>query len=224
LIARVRFMTNTAEYPMSESSDAELLSACQLEIERAWNEAKDDGPVHRLAADHPELAEELYEFFACVIEAEDELDRPRPDFAEMDRRVRAMLGVAEEDAAVKAQPSFLALVRGVTGESVDAIAVGMEVTADFLVVASEEGKVVPVAARVELVRRARGLRNMGDVNESELMVSFDAPPSLRRAASRRTAFTPSTVTYDMVVKHSTMSDESKRFWLGLGVGPELGPA
>src|SRR3954466_12263637 len=94
-------MTTIVEPPMSESPDASLLSACQLEIEHAWNASRDDAPVHRLAAAHPELAEELYEFFACVIEAEDGHDRPRSESAAMDRRVRELL----ERSSQSTQPS-----------------------------------------------------------------------------------------------------------------------
>ena len=197
---------------MSDMLEDSLLSKCRLEIERAWNDARDDAPVHRLATAHPEIAEELYEFFASVIEADDHLDRARPEFAEMDRRVRDLLGRARQDSQPKRPKSFLALVREVSGESVDAIAASMEVTPDFLVDASEHGAVLPLEARKELVRRARVTRTL---DESEALASFDVSSSLRRAASRDAAYAPSGVTYIELVKRSGLSAAEKRFWSDL---------
>lgn len=198
---------------MTDSPETNLLSECQLEIERAWNDSKDDAPVHRLAVAHPELADDLYDFFACVIEADDHLDRLRPEFAETDRRVREVLQRTLKDNQPKQPKTFLALVReAASGESVDALAAAMEVTADFLVVVSKHGVVLPRKAREELVRRARLTHS---VNESEALASFDAPSHLKRAASRDTAFAPANITYRDVVERSSLSAAEKRFWLGL---------
>jgi hypothetical protein len=84
-------MSTSGECPMRDWETDERLFWCQSEIERAWNDAWDDAPVHRLAAAHPELADELYDFFVCVVEGEDDLDRVGPECAEMDRKVQAML-------------------------------------------------------------------------------------------------------------------------------------
>lgn len=199
---------------MTDTPDTRLVSECQLEIERAWNQARDDAPVHRLAAAHPQLAETLYEFFASMIEADDYLDRPAPEFAGLDRKVRDRVALELERASEPARPkSFLALLREATGETVDAIAASMNVTPDFLVDASEHGSVLPIKAREELVRRAR--RGRSPIDERDALMSFDAPPSLRRAASRDAAYKSPAVTFQDVVNRASLNDREKQFWLGL---------
>jgi hypothetical protein len=197
---------------MPDPSDRELLSSCEREIEERWNDARDDSPVRRLAAAHPHLADELYDFFTCVVEAEDELDQPHPERAEMDRKVREML--RRSGSGDTATPrTFLALVRDTSDRFVDDIAVAMDVTPDFLVDASDNGKTLPLKARAELVRRAR---TFCDIDEDEGVASFDVSSAHRRAASRTAAYPARTATYADIVVRSRLSDEAKRFWLGLG--------
>lgn len=69
----------------------DLLPRLREEIERAWNARRDYDVVHRLAEEHRSLADELYDFFADMIEAETELGRERPELAAMDDRVREFL-------------------------------------------------------------------------------------------------------------------------------------
>jgi hypothetical protein len=176
------------EHLMFDSPHAKLLSACQLEIELAWNNAMDDSPVHRLAEAHPELAEELYAFFADVMEAE---DYPEP----------------------KQARTFLALVRGAAGESVDEIATSMDVTPDFLVVVSKYGSLMPLATRKELVRRARVGR---EIEEEEALASFDVSAAHRRAASRDRAYPETDESYADLVTQSNLNSAQKLFWLDLG--------
>ncbi|HTE45673.1 MAG TPA: hypothetical protein VK636_10550 [Gemmatimonadaceae bacterium] len=190
-----------------------VLSECQLEIERAWNDARDDSPVHRLAAAHPDLADELYDFFVCVVEANDNLGDEYPDFAETEQRARELIAgnaQAPPTSQVAPKKTFLALVRDTTGEYIDDIAGSMDLPPDFLVDASEHGRILPRRAREELVRRACRTRT---IDEAEALAAFDVPPSLRRAASRNRVFEPSNDTYKDVVERSSLSAEAKRFWL-----------
>ncbi len=153
---------------------------------------EDPKAVHRLARAHPDVAQELYEFFAFMIETHRSVD-----------------------GQTRAKPKpFLALVRDATGESVHAIAAAMDVTADFLVDLTENGGVLPMAARAELIRRARSMRVTHDINEDAALESFDVL-SLRRAASRDQAYPASNLTYTGLVERSGLSEEQKRFWLGL---------
>lgn len=76
---------------MQNTTDAELLQQLIVQLEHAWNASRDDSLVDRLAAEHPMLAEDLYEFFADLVEAELEQDRPRPELAAADERVRQWL-------------------------------------------------------------------------------------------------------------------------------------
>lgn len=199
-------MSETAESAMVESAEAKLLFECKLEIEQAWMSGRDRGAVHRLAGAHPEVADELYEFFAFMVDTHAGLSHQR--------EVRRESELTSETAVKsgKAAKPFLGLLRDVTGGSVQAIAAAMEVTADFLVDLSDNGRVLPVKAREELVRRARAVREMG---EGEALASFDVV-SLRRAASRDTAYPVSSLTFKELVERSSLSAEQKGFWSGLG--------
>jgi len=196
-------MSETAESAMVESGEAKLLFECKLEIEQAWMSGRDRGAVHRLAGAHPEVADELYEFFAFMVETHVGVSHQR--------EVRRGSELTAVKTAKAAKP-FLGLLRDATGESVQAIAAAMEVTADFLVDLSDNGRVLPAKAREELVRRARGMREIG---EGEALGSFDVV-SLRRAASRDTAYPVSNLTFKELVERSSLSPEQKRFWTGLG--------
>jgi hypothetical protein len=197
---------------MSDDQRDALLSRCQLEIELAWNKSRDVSVVYRLVAEHPALADDLYEFFVDVIEAEDEYDRPRLDRAEMDRKVREML---EEAATSVVRPTgrrtFLRLLMDAKDEPLEAIAASLDVTADFLVDLSDNGRVLPMKARRELVRRAQTARA---IDEAEAIGSFDVM-SRRKAASRDGAYRPSRLTYEGLVKRSGLSAEQKGFWAEL---------
>ena len=190
-------ISSVAAYWKIESPEDRLLFECKLEIEQAWMRGAGRATVHRLAAAHPELADELYEFFAFMVDAHEGLswegDAP------------------EEPGGNEARP-FLAILRDATGESVEAIAASMEVTADFLVDLSDHGTVLPLKARAELVRRAAG---MLDVGETEAVASFDVA-SVRRAASRDRAYPTTEVTFRELVERSGLSEEQKRYWAGFG--------
>lgn len=167
---------------------------------------EDPMAVHRLARAHPELAKELYDFFAFMIETHE---------ASIGRR-GAQSGV--QSGAISLAPSpatrpkpFLALLRA-TGQSVRAIAASMEITPDFLVDLSDHGSVLPLKARHELARRASMVRAIDD---AEAVASFDVVTT-KRAASRDTAYPVSTLTFAELVNRSGLSAEQKRFWLSLG--------
>jgi hypothetical protein len=200
---------------MHDSPESTLLFECRCEIELGWNEPMDDSVVHRLAREHPELADELYDFFADVIEAEDHLDQPRPETA-VDRRVRDMLAAARHDNPAAPSKTFLALLRDVSDEPVDAIAESMDLAPDFLVDASDHGTKLPPKVREEFVRRLSRVRLTLGIDERDALASFDAPAKLRRAASRKGPYRPIEVSYRDLVERSSMTDEEKRYWLDLG--------
>jgi hypothetical protein len=204
------------EYPMSDSPESNLLSACRMEIEQSWNDGHGDDAVRRLALAHPGISRELYQFYASVIRAETHLDRHRPEFAEMDRRARDLIKRSSQSAQPSDRKTFLALIRDASDEHVNAISAAMEVPPDFLVDASDNGIKLPPRAREEFVRRLRRVRLTRDIDDAEALASFDAPAKLRRAASRRGPYRHIEVTYRDVVERSSMSDEQKRYWLELG--------
>src|SRR5436309_12114380 len=81
----------TMEHNMEETTKANLLARLMEEIELAWNARREYEVVDRLVRANPTLADELYEFFADVVEARDELDRDHPEFTASDKRIREWL-------------------------------------------------------------------------------------------------------------------------------------
>lgn len=185
-----------ADYPAFESVEAKVLFECKLEIEEMWMSGEDPKAVHRLARAHPELAQALYLFFAFMVETHAGTHDRRPGSA-----------VHEMQAA----KPFLALLRDVADESVQTLAAAMDITPDFLVDLSDHGAVLPLKARRELVRRARIGHN---IDEAEAIASFDVV-TLRRAASRDSAYPESNETFTDIVKRSSLSAEQQRFWSSL---------
>lgn len=76
---------------MPNANAEDRLQQLMMELELAWTSTREDRLVDKLAAKYPEYAEELYEFFADLVEAELDLDQPRPELAAADARVRAWL-------------------------------------------------------------------------------------------------------------------------------------
>src|SRR6201999_1413910 len=83
-------LTYTVEHDMGEDSE-DLLPPFLEEIEAAWNARGDAEVVHRLAAAHPQLAQEFYEFFADLLDARDDLGRARPEYDALNERVSEFL-------------------------------------------------------------------------------------------------------------------------------------
>jgi len=222
----------------------ELLAALREEIERAWMERGDYSVVDRLAAANPELAEKLYLFFATVVDAPDLLDRHRPELASSAKRTRDWLekegfalaarGAAAErttertpseeqrktaDGSQTRGDTFVGLLRKLTGDDPKKIAAELMITSDFLVDLSSNARVLPMKARCELAKRAEKAWGAG---ERPVLASFEwqdvgvAPLEFRRAASRRGAYAPKSLTYEELVQRSSMDDEQKRYWLTLG--------
>lgn len=222
----------------TEGNANDLLPRLRDEIERAWNARQDHELVHRIAAEHPALADELYDFFADMIEAQEDVGRPRPELADSARRVREYLeregyqrAAAAKGAATTSitadsptptrrvaeqhgEPrTFLGFLRGETGQSVHALADAIGITPDFLVVVSENGAIVPTKARNELVKRVRKVHNL---SEAELLASLAvAPPAQRVAASRPKAYTAKTVSFEALVNASGLDPEQKEYWRSL---------
>jgi hypothetical protein len=69
----------------------DLIQQLVVRLEHAWNTSHDDRLVDRLAAEHPSFAEELYDFFADLVEAELERDHPCPELEAADERTRQWL-------------------------------------------------------------------------------------------------------------------------------------
>jgi hypothetical protein len=228
------------ELRMCARNNDELLAAFREEIERAWMERGDYSVVDRLAAANPDLTEKLYLFFATVVDAPDLLDRNRRGLANSARRTREWLekeGLAlaaraaagrttetptpdEERAVVSGtstrRATFVGLLRKLTGADPGKLAAKLGISPDFLVDLSSNSRVLPMKARSELAKR--GEKAWG-AEARLLLASFEssdaraAPSEFRRAASRSGAYAEKSLTYEELVKRSSMEDKHKRYWL-----------
>jgi hypothetical protein len=79
------------KYVPDRQHNDEVLDALFEQIERAWNARKDPTLVDRFAAEHPEHADALYDFYILLAQAEIELDQSRPELAPSDARIKSWL-------------------------------------------------------------------------------------------------------------------------------------
>lgn len=222
---------------MMEENSVRSVAADDLQplfehLEEAWNATRDSHLVDRLAADQPAHAQEIYEFFADLVEAELDRDRARPEFARSDERTRQWLvhtgflaaasakaaAASSSDTTSAAPPvsgnirPVLGLLKAETGEGVDVLARALDVTSDFLIDMSDHADVVPIQAREELagrIERARG------IDRARIMAALTVPGrQLQRAASRDRPYVADVPTFAELVQRSSLDQGRKQEWLG----------
>jgi hypothetical protein len=235
------------EFFMSGRNDQEQLFDLMEQIERAWMESGDYTLVDRLAAQHPAVAENLYLFFATVVDAPDELDRSRPELAEQTKRIREWLheggGFAIVAAAAAGETESTETASSVSGETTpqssstppptffgllkkagdapdpEAMANRLDVSVDFLREVSKHTDLLPTGVRRELARR---VERHFFIDASLVLTSLGegrmhGGGPLARAASRvgGQVFERRALTYEELVKRSSMDESHQRFWLSL---------
>lgn len=215
------------------------------QLEAAWISGRDDAAVDRLAAEHPEHAEALYDFFALLIESELAAPAAQPGAEESAARTMAWLReegfalanrIARDESAKMREPTPTA-----------SAAVG---DADELTPASRV-QAAPLAYLGLLQERTgRDVDEITGGMETEAsIIKFvqrqpaDRLPRVRKeivgrgarvwgvgedegaealalqmplAALRKSS--GESLTYEQVVNRSGMSEEQKRFWLELAEG------
>jgi hypothetical protein len=68
-------MASNIQNHIQDGATRDLLDRLCAEIETAWQDRRDPSEVDRLAREHPDLAAELYDFFASLMETELDPDR-----------------------------------------------------------------------------------------------------------------------------------------------------
>jgi hypothetical protein len=225
------------ELTMSAPKDDRLFDLME-EIERAWTARRDTSVVHELAATHPDMAEDLYLFFADVAGAPEGLGDKPERLGLIAQRIKewvesegfALAAAARSSPtetteesdwplAQRAAPapkvrSFLGLLKESTREGTEELAAALDITQDFLADLSAHASVLSNKARLELAKRAHQARG---IDERLLLLSLEptSTSSLQRAASRDKAYTRTSLTYEELVTRSQLDPEQKRFWLGL---------
>lgn len=177
---------------MTETSNAQFnrntLDLLCAEIEIAWADRQDDTVADKLAAQHPEYARSLYDFFSLLIALE--LDE-QP------------VGTASNVL------SFMDYLKQRTGAQPTAIAAKMKVPYPFLLLAQRHPQNVPEAAREEIATRAARAWNL---DQRQTLRALEHPAQIQKAASRDTAYTDAP-DYSAMIKKSKMTKEEKQYWL-----------
>lgn len=222
---------------MSAPNDDRLFALME-EIESAWTARRDNTLVHELAAKHPDLAEELYLFFADVVGVPEALGDKPERLGAIAQRIEkwvesegfTLAAAARSSATETTQPSgrqpaqpatpvpkiksFLGFLKESTGEGAVDLAAALDITVDFLADLSTNAAVLSNRARIELAKRAHKARG---IDERLLLSSLElaSTSQLQRAASREAAYNRPSLTYEELVTRSRLDAERKRFWLEL---------
>lgn len=180
----------------SSAAERERARGGAATVERQ-EEAADDDRVLAVASGVQEAASDLYD--------------AAPDGDQSDRVADLQVTQA---APIAASKSVVAYLKDRSGARLEGLAVGLGVPAAFLTDISDHATAVPEGARLELARR---VRKKWGIAEAETLLVFKTSTAapMRRAASRKKAFSVSLTTFAVMVQRSTLSDDEKRFWLSL---------
>jgi hypothetical protein len=211
--------------------NVELLNRLRLDIERAWNQSEDDEMVHVLARKHPELSEDLYEFFADIVAMSfaSELAATNGEdrmTAWLESGGFAKIAQARREAKTSSTPStrptpivdatnLVAFLKAKTRKDMDALALALGISSRFLLDLSNHSTVLPEKARLELAQRAEQQMSIARLETLRILHGLARANPMQRAASRSAAFTPQSTTYEAIVNRSGLDNDQKRFWLSL---------
>lgn len=192
------------------------------QIETAWEERGDAGLVDRLAAEHPEHAEELYSFFDAITADDEELPPGAGEAAVRNTldwlKEEHEAGLAEVEAAREGGPSppqdLLGLLVEASGKDPLEIAEAMEDTPLELLDAFAQYPqlVKPGARRAVATRAHRGL----DIAPYRVLRKFDESVDFARAASRQGGYGAPPASYEELLDLADLSPELRSLWIQLG--------
>ena len=174
--------TNTAPF------DRALLDRLCVEIEIAWEDQRDDTAVDRMAAEHPDYARPLYDFYSLLVAVE--LD---------EQPVQAPSNVR----------SLMEYLTQRTGEKPTAIATKMRVPYPFLLLVQRHPQHVPETAREEIADRAA--KTWG-VDRNTALRALEHPSQNAIAASRDNPYSTEAPEYDEMIKRAKMNKKEQEYW------------
>jgi hypothetical protein len=125
-------------------------------------------------------------------------------------RIKELLNAQTECDSPPPLP-LLPLLRRITGLKATAIAEKLGTPVPFLSDISGHPNLIPFKARKEFAKRAAN--NLPDVNERDVMDSFERGFPQQAAAYRDAPFPDEEVDFEKIVRRSDLSDEEKQFWL-----------
>lgn len=226
---------------MMAMMDDEIGDEVFAELEAAWVGRRDASAVDRLAAEHPELSEELYEFFADLVLGEGDASQPGAPEGAPRWDAQAWLELeghrigreAAEAARGGTQPPhapvalplpavgagaelpFLDFVEEVTELDGEAIALRLEpnVSIELLLATRRHPELFPRQVREELALRAERLFG---ISTAESLASFDYEPARhRRAASRGKAYGAAPTSFRELLRQCGLTPEQQMYWISI---------
>lgn len=223
---------------MMAMMDDEIRDEVFAKLEAAWIGRRDATAVDRLAAEHPELSEELYEFFADMVLGEADPRAPegvsRWDAQAWLEREGHRIGREAAEAArgqnqpphgpaalplphagASAELPFIDFVEEVTELDSEEIArrLGPNVTVELLLTTGRHPDLFPRQVREELARRAE---RVFDIPTAKSLASFDYQPARHlRAASRGRAYGAAPTSFRELLRQCNLTPEQQMYWISI---------
>ncbi len=186
---------------MNNISTEQLDQLC-AQIELAWADRSDvqtqSRLTDRLAAEHPNYAAELYDFYALLIETD--LMQAPP------------VAVAAKQPVLERVRSFVSQLCEHTGAKATEIAARLSVPYPLLVMMQRHPQSVPQRVREELATRAA---NLLQFDRLRALTALAQPYAEPMAASRDKAYTVEELSFDDLLKRAKVSKQEQKYWLSL---------
>jgi len=182
--------------------------------ERAWIDRHDAGVVDRLAAEHPEHAEELYTFFSGLVFGDDESSVPHEVARQAAERTRAWLDdegfERAREAAHRSPRTFALFLQRRTRQDPETIArrIG-DVSWELLAQVSRYPALVPRPVREELASR---IERHWPIPAAESLRAIETSAPMPRAASRRHPYPPPPSTFEELLGRSSLTARQRSLW------------
>lgn len=194
----------------------ELLAA----TERAWIDRRDAAVVDRLAAEHPEHAEELYAFFSGLVFGDDEAAVPGEVARQAAERTRTWLDdegfERAREAAVRVPRTFARFLQRRTEQDPETIArrIG-DVSWELLAQVSRYPALVPRPVREELASR---IARHWPIPAAESLRAIETSEPVPRAASRKHPYPPPPATFEELLGRSSLTASQRALWADFAAG------
>lgn len=222
-----------------EERDDKFFGLCDR-IERAWSLRRDPDIVHQLAAENPDMAEDLYEFFADLIDSEDRYEAPPEALEYTERRIKQWLDsdghammerMARESGGSTSTASpptptvgsgdklealkelglgYLGYLQECTGLEPDELFRVLEVPKEVYIFVQKDPDGTPGPVKDELAQRA-ARRSKADRETARKCLDLKLP----KAAHRRTPYSAKPKRFSQAIRASKMSEKEKQYWLSL---------
>jgi len=206
------------------STEKTTLSRLLAEIEAAWEERGDASLVERLAAEHPEHAEELFAFMDAILE--EDADLPAGAGAAAVTNTLAWLAEEHRPPAAGEPPErpnkgagnppqdLMGFLVAESGKGPAEVAEALEDTPiELLAAFAQYPRLVKPPARRALAERVE--RGLG-IDRRRVTAKLEEPSDFARAASRRGGYGAEPESYEDLLNIADLKGARRALWLRLG--------